>query len=390
MHKNRNVVIIGLIAVVNALGYGIIIPILYGYSKKFGLSDFENGLLFALFAICSFIATPVIGRLSDKYGRRPMLIASIAGTAVSFVMMAFAPNVAILFLARALDGLTAGNLPVAAAVISDTTEPHERARGFGIIGAAFNFGFIFGPAISGLTYSINPAIPFLIAAAISLVAVAATWLYLPETNKHIGHVHKGKLFDFKRMYHALRDPAVGITFILTFLFSLGLFMFFLGFQPFMVKALHLSAFEISAIFTIYGIVGLISQTFLGKITGRFGLKRTFNVVFMVVTLVFITMYFINAFIPFVILNILLGMVNPTVNPMLQTILSQETDPKMQGVMQGLNTSYMNIGQIVGPILGGFFATISLTTPFLAAALITFICFILSFQVLKHKLHHNIT
>lgn len=390
MHKNRNVVIIGLIAVVNALGYGIIIPILYTYSKKFGLTDFQNGLLFALFAICSFIATPVIGRFSDKYGRRPMLIASITGTAISFVLMAFAPNALILFLARALDGLTAGNLPVAAAVISDTTEPHERAKGFGIIGASFNFGFIFGPAISGLTYIISPAIPFLIAAAISLVAVAATYFYLPETNKHIGQVHKGKLFDFKRMWHALRDPAVGITFILSFTFSLGLFMFFLGFQPYMVKQLRLSAFEISALFTAFGVVGLIAQLFLGKITRRFGLKRTFNVVFFLISLIFVAMYFTRSFVPFAILNVFLGFLNPMINPMLQTILSQETDPKLQGVMQGLNTSYMNLGQILGPIFGGMFATISLTTPFLAAAAITFVCFILSFQVLKHTLHHNIT
>lgn len=390
MHKNRSVVIIGLIAVVNALGYGIIIPILYSYSVKFGLSDFENGLLFAVFALSSFISTPIIGRLSDKYGRRPLLIGSIAGTAVSFIMMAFAPNVFVLFLARALDGLTAGNLPVAAAVISDTTEPHERAKGFGIIGAAFNFGFIFGPAVSGITYPIWPALPFLIAAAISIIAVAATYFYLPETNKHIGHVQKGKLFDFTRMWHALREPAVGITFILSFTFSLALFMFFLGFQPFLVKGMHLSAFEISAIFTIFGIAGLISQTFLGKITKRIGLKRAFNGVFFIVTFVFIAMYFTRALVPFIALNILLGFVNSMVNPMLQTILSQETDPKMQGGMQGLNTSYMNLGQILGPILGGFLATISLTMPFLAAAVISFICFVLSFQVLKHKLDHNIT
>lgn len=385
MHKNRNVVIIGLIAVVNALGYGIIIPIIYSYSQRFGLSDFQNGLLFAVFGIASFISTPIIGRLSDKYGRRPLLIASIAGTALSFVITAFAPNAFVLFFARALDGFTAGNLPVAAAVISDTTEPHERAKGFGIIGAAFNFGFIFGPAISGLTYSINPAIPFLIAAAISIVAVIVTWLYLPETNKHIGHVHKGSLFDFKHMWRALKDPAVGITFILTFLFSLALFMFFLGFQPFMVKALHLSPFEISALFTVFGVVGLISQTLLGKITKRIGLKRTFHVGFLVITGAFVAMFFTRAFVPFIILNIILGFFNPTINPMLQTILSQETDPKMQGVMQGFNTSYMNLGQILGPILGGYLATISLTTPFLAAAIITFACFILSFRVLKHKL-----
>src|SRR6266446_7524149 len=99
---NRNLLIIALIAVVNMLGYGIIIPILYAYSKKYGLSDFQNGLLFALFSICQFISTPIIGRLSDKYGRKPLLLASILGTAASFFTMAFAPNVLFLYIARAL------------------------------------------------------------------------------------------------------------------------------------------------------------------------------------------------------------------------------------------------------------------------------------------------
>src|SRR4051812_29961 len=129
---NRNLIIIAIIVVVNALGYAIIIPILYPYSLKFGLSDFQNGLLFALFSVCQFIATPIIGRLSDKYGRKPLLLGSIIGTAISFVIMAFAPNAAFLFLARALDGITAGNIPVAMAVISDSTKPEERAKGFGI------------------------------------------------------------------------------------------------------------------------------------------------------------------------------------------------------------------------------------------------------------------
>src|SRR3990172_819990 len=133
-NQNRNILIIALIALVNMLGYGIIIPILYAYSKKFGLSDFENGLLFSLFSICQFISTPIIGRMSDKYGRRPLLIISILGTALSFFIMAFAPSAIFLFLARALDGITAGNIPVASAIISDTTSQEQRTRGFGIIG----------------------------------------------------------------------------------------------------------------------------------------------------------------------------------------------------------------------------------------------------------------
>src|SRR5260221_2120798 len=107
MGKNRNLLIIALIALVNMLGYGIVIPILYAYSKKFGLSDFQNGLLFALFSICQFIATPIIGRLSDKYGRRPMLLLSIVGSAASFFMMVFAPSASFPFLASVLDVIAA-------------------------------------------------------------------------------------------------------------------------------------------------------------------------------------------------------------------------------------------------------------------------------------------
>src|SRR5438046_5402783 len=158
---NRNLLIIALIAMVNMLGYGIIIPILYAYSKKYGLTDFQNGLLFALFSICQFISTPIIGRLSDKYGRRPMLLLSIVGTAVSFFMMAFAPNALFLFISRALDGLTAGNIPVAFAVISDSTEPQDRAKAFGLIGSAFSFGFVFGLAIAALTVGFGQAITFI-------------------------------------------------------------------------------------------------------------------------------------------------------------------------------------------------------------------------------------
>src|SRR5260370_6033435 len=125
-------------------------------------------------------------------------------------MMAFAPSAIFLFLARALDGLTAGNIPVATAVISDTTKPEDRAKGFGLIGAAFGIGFVAGPAISTLTVGINPSLPFIIAAFITAISVIITWIYLPETNKHMGsQVVRGKLFDFPKLARALIDENVG-------------------------------------------------------------------------------------------------------------------------------------------------------------------------------------
>src|SRR3989304_8393969 len=198
MFKNRNLLVVSAVAIVNALGYGIIIPILYSYSQKYGLSDFENGLLFSIFSICQFISTPVIGRLSDKFGRKPLLTISITGTAVSFFMAAFAPSAIFLFIARALDGLTAGNPPGATAVISDTTSSKNRARGFGIINASFGFGFVFGPAISAATAGFGLQIPFIIAGIITTSAVLMTIFLLQETNRFTNQVQKGKLFDFAK------------------------------------------------------------------------------------------------------------------------------------------------------------------------------------------------
>src|SRR3989344_2424341 len=221
MLKNRNVLIVSLIAVVNALGYGIIIPILYSYSQKYGFSDFQKGLLFSAVFVAQFISTPVIGRMSDKYGRRPLLIISLAGTALSFLMMAFAPSALFLFLARILDGITAGNLPVAQAVISDSTDVKNRAKGFGIMGASFGLGFVFGPAISALTHPYGDSIPFLIAAGITFISVILTALLLPETNNHIRQTIKWQFFDWKKLFNAVFDKAIGDTLLISLLYTLA-------------------------------------------------------------------------------------------------------------------------------------------------------------------------
>ncbi len=383
MRNNKNLLIIALIAVVNALGYGIIIPVLYSYSRSFGLTDFQNGLLFAAFSLCQFISTPIIGRLSDRYGRRPLLVISIFGTFLSFLLMAFAPNAIILFLARMLDGITAGNIPVASAVVSDTTAEKDRAKGFGIIGASFGFGFIFGPAISALTVGISTALPFLIGAAISLVAVVITYMYLPETNKHMGEVSHKKLFDLKKMLEALTYENVGITLLITLIYSMAFSMFFYAFQPFSVKVLLLSVNQISIIFTIFGTVGLISQMFLvARISKRFGLKRTFSGSILMSAICFLGLFLTRNFTTYIFVSIALALANSLVNPLMQTILSDETDAKSQGSIMGIQASYMSVGQILGPIIGGVLATISIPFPFLGGSIVILICFLMSFKVLQ--------
>ncbi len=384
MLKNRNLLIICLVAMVNMLGYGIVFPVLYAYSKKYGLSDFQNGLLFATFSICQFIATPIIGRMSDKYGRRPMLLLSIIGTVISFFVMAFAPNAAFLFLARALDGITAGNVPVIFAIISDTTKPEERAKAFGFVGSAFSFGFIFGPAIAALTVHMGQEVPFVIAGVITLIAALLAAFYLPETNTHMGEVKKSKLFDFPKMWRTLFDPNVGATFMISLVYFLAFSCAILyGFQPFTMNVLNMTQTENALLFTMFGTIGFLSQTFLvGRISKVFGVKNSFIHSLIFTALSFAIMFFSHSIPIFVLACIILALFNSVVQTLIPTILSREADAKSQGTIMGLNASYQSLGMIFGPILGGLIATILVPLPFLVGSGLVLLCFLLSFQVMR--------
>ena len=384
LKTNRNIFIIALIVLVNMLGYGIIIPLLYGYSKKFGLSDFDNGMLFAIFSVCQFISTPIIGRLSDKYGRRPMLLVSIIGTAVSFFMTAFAPNAFLLFSSRALDGLTAGNIPVAFAVISDSTNHEDRAKAFGILGSALNFGFVFGPAVAALTVGINQALPFIIAGVITTIAAVLTAVYLPETNRHMGEVQKGKLFDFPKLWHTMFDPNVGSTFVISLVFFLAFACAILyGFQPYTIHVLKISQSANAILFTMFGALGVISQSFLvGRFSKMFGVKQAFSLSMLFTALSFVIMFFSHTLPLFVVASIILAIANSVVQTLIPTILSQEADEKSQGSIMGLNSSYQSIGMIIGPLLGGLVATIAIPWTFITGAALVIACYFLSFNVLR--------
>jgi MFS family permease len=381
--------IIAIIAIVNALGYGIIIPILYSYSHKFGLNDFQNGLLFAVFSIFQFIATPIIGRMSDAYGRRPLLLLSLFGTVVSFFTMAFAQNAAWLFVARALDGITAGNIPVALAVISDTTEAKNRAKGFGLIGASFGFGFTFGPAISALTLSRGLSMPFIVAGLVALAAFVVTALFLPETNMHKGKSVSRHVFDFRHLLHALVDPAIGKTLVISFLVMLGFSIFIYAFQPMSVEVLHLSVQQISIVFTAMGIIGLISQAgVIPRVVKRFGERPVLVGSLFLSVLTFAGLFFTHSFIMYIAIVMVQSFSNGFANPVIQALLSKEADEKSQGSIMGVNASYQSIGQIIGPIIGGALSSFFIPLPFLAASATMLVALVLAGQILHKHLGHQ--
>src|SRR5690349_17458482 len=174
-----------LVVVVDILGLTIMLPLLPFYAEHFGASPSVVGLLVSTYALCQLIAGPVLGQLSDRIGRKPVLTASQIGTFVGFLVLIWAPNLAVVFVARIIDGLTAGNLSIAQAYIADVTAPKERTRAFAVIGIAFGIGFLIGPGASGyLTKHYGFHVPILCAAALSFLSILGTTFLLPAVPPH--------------------------------------------------------------------------------------------------------------------------------------------------------------------------------------------------------------
>src|SRR5476649_630798 len=211
----RPLLIIFLTIFVNLVGFGIIIPLLPFYAETFGASPLVIGMLFGSFSLCQLIASPALGDLSDRYGRRPVLVFSLAGTVVSFVMLAMAHSVTMLFLSRIVDGLSGGNVSTARAYVADVTEPKDRARAFGLIGAAFGLGFIIGPALSGVLAKVSYTAPIWAAAAITLVAMLMALIWLPET---VHRTHAGTGNPLSYLPELIRRPIVRRVLIIDFFY----------------------------------------------------------------------------------------------------------------------------------------------------------------------------
>jgi len=163
--NNKKLVSVILVVFIDLLGFSLILPLLPYYAATFGANGFVTGLLVASYAAMQFVGAPLLGRMSDRYGRRPVLLLSIAGTSIGFLVLGFANALWMLFASRIIDGLTGGNLSVAQAYISDVTDAKDRAKGLGLVGAAFGLGFIIGPVSGGLLSQWGYAVPAFAAAA---------------------------------------------------------------------------------------------------------------------------------------------------------------------------------------------------------------------------------
>ena len=345
----RPLLVIFLTIFVNLVGFGIIIPLLPFYAETFGASPLVVGLLFAVFSLCQLVAAPILGDLSDRYGRRPILILSLIGTVVSFVMLALAQSLTMLFIARIVDGLSGGNISTARAYVADVTEPKDRSRAFGLIGAAFGLGFILGPGISALLAPISYTAPIWAAAGITLVATAMAFFWLPET---VHRTHAGTGMPFRNVLVMMGRPVLRRVLLMDFAYWFAFAIFQTTFALFAAARFGFDAARTAFFFAAFAVLGAVVQgVFIRTVVQRLGDKRTFmlGLVFAATGLVAATLTHTVAFFAISLVPLALGI--GFGHPTMSSMISRAARAEEQGRVQGAASAVESLGRTIGPVWG---------------------------------------
>lgn len=345
----RPLLAIFLIILVNLLGFGIIIPLLPFYATGLHASAFSVGLLFASYSVAQLLAAPILGDLSDRHGRRPVLIVSLVGTVVSFVMLALAKSLAMLFAARIIDGLTGGSISTARAYIVDVTTVENRARAFGLIGAAFGLGFIFGPAMGGALGHISFSAPAWGAAAMAAAAAVLTWFWLPET---VHKVTARGASPWRELPVMLTRPVIGRVLVVDFLYWATFAVYQTTFALFGARRFGFDISHTGYLLSFTGIIGVIVQLALvGPVVRRWGERSTLIGGLLLAGVGLGTASFAHRAVLFVLALVPAAVGAALSTPTLTSLLSQAAGSLAQGRVQGVSSSLEGLGRVIGPVWG---------------------------------------
>jgi len=346
---SRQLLVLFLTVFISLVGFGIIIPLLPFYATTFGASPTMIGLLFASFSAAQLVAAPVLGDWSDRFGRRPVLLFSLFGTVVSFVMLALAHSLAWLFVARIIDGLSGGNITTVRAYIADITTPENRARSYGIIGAGFGLGFTLGPGIGAALSHVSYTAPIWAAAALSAVAMLLAWVWLPETVRHVPVPAAGAWRQLPGLFG--RKPLGRVLKV-----DLGYWTAFSVYQTtfalFAQRRFGWDATHVGYVLTIFGVLGIVVQGGLvAPITRAIGDARTLLIGLCCAAAGF-TLAALTHQVPVFVATLLpaafgIGLCNPT----LTSLISRSASTTDQGLVQGAAGTLESLGRIVGPVAG---------------------------------------
>lgn len=347
-----------LIVLVDVLGLTIILPLLPFYAESLGATPFIVGLLVSAYALCQLVAGPFLGHISDRAGRKPVLLASQFGTFVGFLILASARSLWVVFLARIIDGLTAGNLAVAQACISDVTEPENRAKAFGLIGVAFGLGFLVGPAFSGYLAQFAHYYPILAAAGLSATSILATYFLLPATPAHATHQHEEETRGWRLYVAAFKDSRLAPLLWQFFAFTFAFGTFFAGFALFAERRLTYNGApfgpkEVGYVFAFSGLVGILIQAVLiGRLVKSLGESRLVQLGFVCMAAGSVLLGGVH-YIPYLLLAItFLTFGSAILRPSLTSLITKRVARNRQGMAIGLMQSLMSVSQIVAPVIAG--------------------------------------
>jgi DHA1 family tetracycline resistance protein-like MFS transporter len=357
--KRSPLVVIFTTVFIDLVGFGIVIPVLpfYAEGTRFNATPRTVGLLFASYSIMQLVFSPILGRLSDRYGRRPVLLISILGTGIGFLILGFATTLWMLFVGRILDGITGGNISTAQAYIADITTKEDRAKGMGLVGAAFGLGFIFGPAIGGLLSRWGIEVPFLFAAGLCLANATLLYFTLPETvtRDHPARISAAGGRGFRQLINSLTQPRLGFVLTIYFLFIVAFSIMTTSFSLYTMFRFGYDAQHNGYLFAYVGIIAVIIQGgLIGRLVKRFG-----ELPLVVVGALFFAASLFA--VPFVgpnsggLLALLVGggifsMGNSLSTPALTSLASKSVGPAEQGSVLGVTQSVASLARAVGPSL----------------------------------------
>jgi len=337
---------------IDLLGFGIVIPLLPLYAEKYHPTPLAFGLLMSSYSVMQFLFAPVLGRLSDRFGRRPVLLVSLAGTVLGYLLFAFAQSLPMLFASRLLDGATGGNIGTAQAVIADTTPPEQRAKGMGLVGMAFALGFIFGPAIAGFTVKAGQSVPGLVAAGLSFTAFLWALLKLPEKRPEGAALRPLNLVSFAALERALRRPYVGALLVLSFVTTTAFANFEATFAQFLSGSFSATPSTVAWFFVFAGVCAALVQGILvRRLAPLLGEARMIVIGAASLLLGFLTLLLAGSASAVLLAVLFIALGSGFLSPSMSSLISRRTPPEEQGEMLGAFQSMASLGRVAGPFWG---------------------------------------
>ena len=357
--KRSPLIVIFTTVFIDLVGFGIVIPVLpfYAEGTTFNATPRTVGLLFASYSIMQLIFSPILGGLSDRFGRRPVLLISIIGTGIGFLILGLANTLALLFIGRILDGITGGNISTAQAYIADITTKENRAKGMGLIGAAFGLGFIFGPAIGGILSRWGIHVPFFFAAALCFANAVLLYFTLPETvtPDHPARISATRGRGLSQLIRSLKQPRLAFVLVIYFMFVVAFSIMTTSFSLYVMFRFGFDAQHTGYIFAYVGVISVIVQGgLIGRLVKRFGEMPL---------VVFGALCFsLSLFaVPYVgpaaggLAGLLIGggvfaLGNSLATPALTSLASKSVGESEQGTVLGVTQSVASLARAVGPSL----------------------------------------